>query len=310
MYCSPSGDNDRISCLKIDHLRNIGHELVRLGYPISDTFVDKCQSKQELFNELAKYINKETKCQDELCWTSTDLVKKKIKNVNELFVPIMPDSWRQKPEEWLNTMDIDSVMEQYSKANSDFHFAGTVPIDFDLKSKDGYCEVSDICQISIPQLYKKGVRKIGFVFNTDPSSKSGEHWISTFIDLGGIRTQELLGGAKKRRKTKRKSRQRNKVKGTKDKVYGMYFFDSTSNPPPKQIEALHKRLNKQCKKINKKLDFFENDIQHQFGNNECGVYCLYFLSNMIKNRNFFNIIEDIKKDKEMHEFRKVFYRPR
>ena len=46
------------------------------------------------------------------------------------------------------------------------------------------------------------------------------------------------------------------------------------------------------------------------GNNECGVYCLYFISNMLKNKSYFDIIENIKRDKDMHEFRKVYFRPK
>ena len=315
MYCSPSGDNDSISCLKIENLRSIANELTNFGLPLTPEYINKC-NKQELFNKLSEYFQQHNQCKDELCWTTTDTVKKSAKNINDYFVPIMPDAWRQKPEEWLNTTDIDNVLKQYQKAYKKFHYTGAVPIDFDLKNDDGYCEVSDICRISIPQLYKKGIRKIGFVFNTDPSTKGGEHWIATFIDLNGVEKDKLLGGNKK---TKKKSRQRNKIKlnqrfkntsENKKKIYGMYFFDSTSDPPPNQIKNLYKRLQKQCKKININLDFYQNDIQHQVGNNECGVYCLYFISNMVKNRPFFNIIEDIKKDKDMHEFRKVFFRPK
>ena len=309
MYCSPSGDHDSVSCLKLENLKSIAQELIKRGVPISPHFVKNC-NKQELFNKLSEYFQQHNQCHDELCWTSTDTVQKSVKNVDEYFVPIMPDSWRQKPEEWLNTTDIDNVLKQYETAYKNFHYTGAVPIDFDLKSKDGYCEVSDICRISIPRLYKKGIRKIGFVFNTDPSTKGGEHWISAFIDLNGIDRSKLLGGSINfggNKKTKKKSRLRNKIKNKK-KVYGMYFFDSTSDPAPKQVKDLHNKLQKQCKKINIYLDFFQNDIQHQFGNNECGIYCLYFVSNMVKNRPFFNIIEDIKKDKDMHDFRKVFFR--
>jgi hypothetical protein len=319
MYCSPIGDQDGISCLKLDNLRNIALNIAKAGATIAPSYINSC-SKKQLYDTIGTYFEKENQCKDELCWTSTDLVKKSVNNIQDLFIPIMPDIWREKPSEWLNTSDIDNVLKQYSKAYNDFHYTGAVPIDFDLKAKDGYCEVSDICKISIPQLYKKGIRKIGLVFNTDPSTKDGEHWISAYIDLGGIDRFKLLGGGNDRkqtevggrknssRKTKRKSRLRKKVKDKK--IYGMYFFDSTSDPAPKQVKSLFKRLKTQSKKLGLNLEFFQNDIQHQIGDNECGVYCLYFVSNMIKNKSFFDIIEDIKRDKDMHEFRKIFFRPK
>jgi hypothetical protein len=322
MFCSPIGDQDGISCLKLENLRNIAFELIKVGVSLTPTYINSC-NKTQLYNTIGSYFEKENLCKDENCWSTTDIVQKSVKNINDLFIPIMPDKWRDKPSEWLNTTDIDNVLNQYAKAYKNFHYTGAVPIDFDLKAKDGYCEVSDICKISIPQLYKKGIRKIGLVFNTDPSTKDGEHWISAYIDLNGIDRQVLLGGVpgrmnreiggRKKKKT-RKSRMRKKVNKTKrnrkdKKVYGMYFFDSTSDPAPKQIIDLFNRLKKQAKKININLEFFENDIQHQMGNNECGVYCLYFVSNMLKDKSYFKIIEDIKRDKDMHEFRKVFFRP-
>ena len=312
MFCSPAGDQDGISCLNLENLRNIATQLIKVGATIAPSYINSCNKKQ-LYDTIASHFESEHQCKDELCWTSTDIVKKSVKNYKDLFVPIMPDKWREKPDEWLNTTDIDNVLKQYSRANKKFYYPGATSIDFDLKSSNGYCEVSDICNISLPKLYKKGTRKIGLVFNTDPSTKGGEHWISAYIDLNGIDRQVLLGGSSseiggKKKKTKRKSKGRKKV--TKNKVYGMYFFDSVSDPAPKQVKSLYKRLKKQAKKLDLDLEFFENDIQHQSGNNECGVYCLYFISNMLKNKSYFNIIEDIKRDKDMHEFRKVFFRPK
>ena len=321
MFCSPTGDQDGISCLKLENLRNIALNIAKVSATIAPNYINKC-SKKQLYDTIGSYFETENQCKDELCWVSTDIVKKSVNNLSDIFIPIMPDLWREKPNEWLNTSDIDNVLNQYAKAYKNFHYTGASPIDFDSKAKDGYCEVSDICKISIPQLYKKGIRKIGFVFNTDPSTKDGEHWISAYIDLGGIDRYKLLGGGNEngeiggrnnrrkrtRKKRRKKSKLRKKVKN--NKIYGMYFFDSTSDPAPKQVKDLYKKLKKQSEKIGLNLEFFQNDLQHQMGNNECGVYCLYFISNMLKNKSYFDIIEDIKRDKDMHEFRKVFFRPK
>jgi hypothetical protein len=310
MNCSPTGDNDNISCFMLNDLKYIAKELNKSGINIPTT-----NSKQELHNVISNHMEKSNNCKEEICWTGTNIAKQ----FKDRFIPIMPDKWREKPSEWLNTDDIDNVLNQYAKAYKDFHYTGAVPIDFDLKSKKNYCEVSNICKISIPKLDKKGIKKIGMVFNTDPSTKDGEHWISCVIDIGGINPNELLGRdnnalvagkktKKRKRKRKRKSKERNKVK-TNEKFYGMYFFDSVADPAPKEVKKLYKRLKEQLKEYNgKDLQFIENDMSHQLGNNECGIYCIYFITNMLKGRSFFNIVEDIKRDKDMHEFRKIYFR--
>ena len=52
---------------------------------------------------------------------------------------------------------------------------------------------------------------------------------------------------------------------------------------------------------------FENDVEHQFSDGECGVYSIYFIENMLR-RNFIDVIEDVKKDKEIYEYRKKYFR--
>jgi len=307
MHCSPLGDSDNISCFMLNDLKYIAAELTKSGLNIPNT-----SNKRELHSIISQHMEKSNNCNEESCWVGTNIAKQ----FKDRFVPIMPDIWREKPSEWLNTNDIDNVLNQYAKAYKNFHYGGAVPIDFDLKGNDNYCEVSNICKISIPKLDKKGVKKIGMVFNTDPSTKGGEHWISCIIDIDGIDANKLLGGApssgkktkKRKRKRKRKSKERKKVK-TKEKFYGMYFFDSVGDPAPKEVKKLFNRLKEQLKKHNgKDLQFIENDVPHQLGNNECGVYCIYFITNMLKGRSFFDIVEDIKRDKDMHEFRKVYFR--
>ena len=51
-----------------------------------------------------------------------------------------------------------------------------------------------------------------------------------------------------------------------------------------------------------------NDIQHQFDNTECGVYSINFILNMAEGRSFDDVINNVKKDKEMNENRKIFFR--
>ena len=77
--------------------------------------------------------------------------------------------------DWLSSIDIADVMEQYEKKYPDFIFLGPVPIDFD--------EIlTEVGQMNLKTLANKK-KRIGIVFNTDPHDMPGEHWISMFIDL-------------------------------------------------------------------------------------------------------------------------------
>ena len=84
----------------------------------------------------------------------------------------------------------------------DFIYLGAHPIDAHK------CSVSDeVCKINIGNILKNNKTKIGIVFNTDPSTKDGEHWISLYIDLGKHNHNH----------------------------YGIYYFDSYGKKPKKQI---------------------------------------------------------------------------
>ena len=296
MSCSPLGDADNFSCFMLNDLKHIARELNKSGVFVPDT-----DDKKILHNYISIHMERSGQCKEESCWVST----KSATKFKDRFVPIMPDKWRKKPGMWLNTSDIDKVLKQYSKANDDFYYYGAVPIDFDLQ-EDNNCLVSDICKMSLTKHYKNGIKKIGIVYNTDPSTKEGEHWISSIIDLEGINRNKLLN---KNVKNIKRSKERKKLENIEDEtIHGMYFFDSVSDPAPKQVKKLYKRLKTQANDLGKNLHFFQNDVPHQLGNNECGIYSIYFIHNMLKGRGFFDIVEDIKRDKDMHEYRKVYFR--
>jgi len=120
--------------------------------------------------------------------------------------------------------------------------------------------------------------KIGIIFNTDTHYKSGEHWISLFIN---IKDQDI------------------------------FFFDSTGDPPPKEIAAFMKRVQDQGMQLNPprkfKIDSTEG-IEHQYGNTECGVYSLYFIVHMLENKNTKHYLKThILKDHYINKFRKVYF---
>lgn len=165
--------------------------------------------------------------------------------------PRAPMSWKANPEEWLSSFEIDNVQKHYEKIIPDYYYVGSVPIDFNIHTETGKCIVSSLCSLSLSELYKKGYRKIGIVFNTDPHDKPGEHWIAAFANISD------------------------------DIEYPqMSYFDSYAHRPEPQIQELMQRWKEQIDKLGKHkkpMKLFYNSIRHQYKDAQCGMYCIYFL---------------------------------
>ena len=54
---------------------------------------------------------------------------------------------------------------------------------------------------------------------------------------------------------------------------------------------------------------FYNDNVHQLNNTECGIYCIYFITELLKNIPFYKLVNNIKQDHVIQKLRNVFYRP-
>lgn len=164
--------------------------------------------------------------------------------------PDAPESWKNKPDEWLSSDDIDAIEKQYARIFKNYYYVGTVPIDFDKKSKTGECMVDSLCSLDIKSLYKKGYTQIGIVFNTDKSNGPGKHWIALFCDI----RPEL-------------------------DFPQISFFDSYANKPEKEIQVLMNRWKESwdATKIHSKpMKKIYNKTRHQYQDSECGMYSVYF----------------------------------
>ena len=164
--------------------------------------------------------------------------------------PRAPSTWKKNPTEWLTSDDIDKEERQYERVIQDYHFIGCVPIDFDLKSETSKCIVSTLCSMKLGALYKKGIRRVGIVFNTDVHDGPGQHWIATFLDM----RPEL-------------------------EYPRMTYFDSYASKPEKEIQRLMFRWKEQWDSEHSNespMKLTYNTTRHQFKNSECGMYCLYF----------------------------------
>lgn len=164
--------------------------------------------------------------------------------------PRAPESWETNPEEWLSSLDIDAVEKEFMKMFPKYYYVGSIPIDFDKKSKTGSCIVSSLCSMDIRSLYKKGYRHIGIIFNTDVSTGPGEHWVALFADIGDEYEYPRIT-----------------------------YFDSYSKSPEKEIQRLMQRWKGQLddmKTHKEKTQLTYNKVRHQYENSECGMYSLYF----------------------------------
>ena len=227
------------------------------------------EDKEYLLRELRKRLQKVCN-DDEVCWIEQDFVKR----LND--IDISKYTFRPKgPEgrfEWLSTLHIEDVLSQYEKSNPEFRFLGAVPMDFE------DLPVLGLANIDYSKLQSEGVTKIGVVFNTDEHYKPGQHWIATYVDFD-----------------------KNQV----------YFFDSVGDKPEKRVRRF---LSKAVKFImnSKKVPFEEidinyNNVVHQRGNTECGVYSINFIIRLLNGETFDEIIKRRMTDKEVNACRKVYY---
>ena len=67
------------------------------------------------------------------------------------------------------------------------------------------------------------------------------------------------------------------------------------------------KIIKQGKENKINFTYFENDIQHQKGGTECGIYSLHFIINMIEGNDFQDYISEHKSDKFIEKFRNIYF---
>lgn len=120
-----------------------------------------------------------------------------------------------------------------------------------------------------------GIRYIGTIYNTDTSNGPGEHWISSFVDA-------------------------NKKK--------IYYYDSYGLEPSFILKTFLLNLNNLLFGSENQLE--TNKIRHQYGNSECGVFCLYFITSMIEGNMSFTEYcnQENLKDAYVNKNRSLYFR--
>jgi len=236
----------------------------------------KLRDYKGIWNELQEKMSEE--CYDESCWLKKEFIKNKIPEYHwqKLFAPKKPKSWKKNPNEWLNTYDIRDVMNQWEKKYHNFKFIGPSPIDYDttFSSLKSDCVTKKLCSFNLKDYIDKDITKVGVIFNLDKHNQSGSHWVSVFLNI------------KKRR---------------------IFYFDSYAKPIPKQIFKFIKTVKKQGKKLDIDIRYKSIKLRHQYGNSECGMYGLYFIITLLKNKPVSLFERKIIRDKEMLELRNEYY---
>ena len=279
-HCSPKNSHNEVSCLDDKLLIKIGNLLNE--YHDSNIKITKC--KKMLHDQISHKLSKMSKCNSEKCWMTIRALKKRLephelKLFKESFKPTMPDEWDKNFNTWLTNKDLNAYTDLLMKKHKDYKSYESLPIDFN-KKKGGQCISGDLCNIDLNQHFKEGKHKIGIVFNMDEHDEPGSHWTAMHMELEPC------------------------CRGTPS----IYYFDSIGKKAPKQVMELVDKLQDQYKSIKGvNMDFLYNDIKHQHGNTECGVYCLHFITSMLNGINFEEYINNKIPDKDMEKFRHYFF---
>ena len=288
MNCSPEVAGETVgseTCYTNDALKKIKNAYNK-NYPKQPITTNK---PKKIFIELKEKLKQ---CHKEDCWLRQLPESDQIYLDKYLFAPDQPNEWKRNPNEWLSNIDILKVLHQYEKKYKHFKFIGPTPIDFDtrLPEENGKCVWEDLCNFSLLNQMKKGIKKIGVIFNLDKHDQSGSHWVSLFIDI------------------------ENRI---------VFYFDSAANKTPPEVKVLVKKLIQQGKTLNTPIRFryIENyPTLHQHSNSECGMYSLFFIITMlvsqIEDENNMSMREKIKlfkkskiPDKYVEKFRNIYFNP-
>ncbi len=275
LNCSPKDKNDvkEYTCYTDTDLQKL-RDMWNARHPDKKiTTNDSKEIWEMLKNYYAKICNKES------CWVRQMTKGTKMeKELLNSFAPVSPIEWKKNPREWLSSIDIIEVMNQYEKSYKCFEFLGPSPIDYDTHKLYGECVWEELCHFDLAEQIKNGKNKIGVIFNTDPHTKGGEHWISLFINI---------------------------KKGT------IFFFDSAGDKAPKQVMKFIKTVTKQGRNLPEKINFkFDQNypLEHQYKDSECGVYSIYFIVHMLEDKVTEHYLKThVIKDTYVQQFRKIYY---
>jgi hypothetical protein len=273
LNCSPKNKHNEYTCYSESDLNKL-KDMWNARHPDQPI---KTNNSKLIWKQLKDYYA--SICNKESCWVRQ--MTKNTKMEQELldaFAPESPKEWNKNPNEWLSSIDILKVMNQYEKKYKCFDFLGPSPIDYDTHKLYGECVWEELCHFNLEAQIKKGHTKFGVIFNLDPHYKGGSHWVSLFINV--------------KKKT-------------------IFYFDSAGETIPAQIKKFVNNVIEQGHNLKNPIDFkFDENhpVEHQYGNTECGIYSIFFVVHMLEDKITGHYLKThVLKDEYMQNFRNVFY---
>lgn len=227
----------------------------------------------------------------ETCWVEKLNLKNDPK-VRNSFRPETPSEWLKDPNTWLTNFNIEDVMIQYEELYKDFKFLGVYPVDFRSTKYTNQCLYKETCDINFDEYLKKGIQHIGMVINLDRHNEPGSHWVALFLCIQ-----------------------------PKMSSYGIYYYDSYADEPPKDVQEFMKDMEIQGNayskslKLRRKFKNLYNQTRHQYGNSECGMFSMVFIVRWLhalskkKRVELNNIVNPKMTDDDVFKLRQLFFRP-
>jgi len=212
------------------------------------------------------------KCTTHKCWT-----RQKFTRLMEASAYEELSKYTHRPDAphgkftWLSTIDINDVMSQYQKKHPDFIFFGAVPMDFSSLKQ------LEISSVDFNKLNKKGIRKLGVVFNLDNHDQPGSHWVAMFADL--------------------------------EKGY-IFYFDSYGTVPEPRVRDLMRKIVAFMRSKDipfNKIRAEYNKTQHQRKNSECGVYSMNFIIRLLEGDDFVEVCKNVVNDDSINKCREIYF---
>lgn len=198
--------------------------------------------------------------------------------------------------DWLSNGNTDKTLENIEKEFEEFYPYKTTMIDFDTGG-DNFVgnkgdEALSNCAKNITKFLDNNKTCFGCIINTDSTEsckkggKCGSHWVCIFIDCRKV----------------------------SDVPWTIEYFDSVGDPPDDEICIWQEKIKKILEKY--RQDVLNetggvlceaNNIQHQRENNECGVYCSYFIRARVEGIPFSRFLNRAIPDYVMIEYRRNLY---
>lgn len=234
------------------------------------------KSRGDSVDALWMKIRKLTNCNDEPCVAKYA----NIPDWEQYYTPPGP----AKSHEWLSDENIDKVLEQYEEIHKDY-----------MHHK---CYYSDVLNPAYPNAIKnpktiidarnRGKTKQSIVFNHDKYRGKGTHWVAFWIEF--VSPKSVL----------------------------LDYFDSVGSDVPRCptnddkhhcIDSYINILEKELIKNGYSVRLRRSSFPHQQGNNECGVYTIWWIIHRIHGINPEDLNRTRVGDSTMNKLRSQLFRP-